>query len=165
MRVTGGYQLLRDPARSLAVRALVKLPTGDVDSLTGSGATDVATWLDYTDRELLARFRLSMTAAIGVTILGDGDLLPHKQNRAAGWGHFGLSYPLTDAWSIKGQLDYQGQLIDVSIDQLGGAALQGTFGVSWQVTPRFWSDLAMVEDLTADSTSDVVLQLMIGTKF
>ena len=46
-----------------------------------------------------------------------------------------------------------------------GAALQGTFGVSWQVTPRFWSDLAMVEDLTADSTSDVVLQLMIGTKF
>ncbi len=43
----------------------VKLPTGDMDKLTGSGGTDVATWLDYTDRELLARFRLSMTAAVG----------------------------------------------------------------------------------------------------
>jgi uncharacterized protein DUF3187 len=165
VRVTGGFQLLRDAARSLAVRALVKLPTGDVDSLTGSGATDFATWLDYTDRELLARFRLSMTAAAGFTVLGDGDLLPHKQNRVAGWGHLGLSYSLTDDWAVKAQLDYQGQLIDASVDQLGGEALQGTFGVSWQATPRFWSDLAMVEDLTADSTSDVVLQLLIGTRF
>ena len=71
-----------------------------------------------------------MTAAIGVMVLGDGDLLPQKQNRVAGWGHFGLSYPLTDAWTLKGQLDYHGQLIDASVDQLGGAALQGTFGVT-----------------------------------
>ena len=31
VRVSGGYQLLRGPERSLAVRALVKLPTGDMD--------------------------------------------------------------------------------------------------------------------------------------
>jgi hypothetical protein len=165
VRLTGGYQVLRDSARLLAVRTLVKLPIGDADKLTGSGATDVAAWLDYTDRELLARFRLSMTAAAGFIVLGDGDLMPHQQNRMAGWGHFGLSYPLTDAVTLKGQLDYQSQLIDASIDQLGGAALQGTFGFSWQVTPRFWSDLAMAEDLTADSTSDVMVQLLIGTRF
>jgi hypothetical protein len=33
------------------------------------------------------------------------------------------------------------------------------------VTPRFWSQLAMAEDLTAGSTSDVMLQLLIGTTF
>mgnify|MGYP000520546225 CR=1 FL=1 len=74
LRVTG-FQVLRDAERSLAVRALVKLPTGDVDKLTGSQGTDFATWLDYTDRELLARFHLSMTGAIGLMVLGDGDLL------------------------------------------------------------------------------------------
>ena len=107
-----------------------------------------------------------MTAAIGLMVMGDGDPVPHKQNRVAGWGHFGLSYPLTDAWAVKGQPDYHyGQLIDSCRSALGGEALQGTVGLSWQVTPRFWSDFAMVEDLTADSTSDVMLQLLIGTKF
>jgi hypothetical protein len=165
VRVSGGYQLLRTPERSLALRALVKLPTGDVAKLTGSNGTDVASWLDYTDRELLARLHLSMTAAIGVMVLGDGDLLPKDQNRFAGYGHFGLSYPFSDAWSLKAQLDYHTQLIDTSVDQLGGEALQGSFGASWQVTPRFWSELAMAEDLTSGSTSDVMIQFLLGTTF
>ncbi len=164
-RVGGGYQLLRDPERSIAVRTLVKLPTGDVEDLTGSNGTDVAAWLDYTDRELLARFRLSMTGAVGIMVLGDGDLLPEKQKRVAGYGHFGLSYPLSDAWALKGQLDYHSQLINASINQLGGAALQGTVGATWHVSPRLWSDIAMVEDLTGDSASDVAFQVLIGTKF
>jgi len=164
VRVSGGFQVLRDAERSLAVRALVKLPTGDVDKLTGSEGTDFDTWLDYTDRELLARFHLWMTGAIGLMVLGDGDLLPQKQNRFAAYGHFGLSLPLSNAWSLKGQLDYHSQLIDTPVDQLGGAALQGAFGVRWSATPKFWSDLALVEDLTADSTSDVMVQLMIGAR-
>jgi hypothetical protein len=165
VRVSGGYQLLVEPGRALAVRALVKLPTGDVDELTGSGGTDAAAWLDYTDRELLERYRVSITGAIGLMVLGDGDLLPRDQNRTAAYAHFGLSYPVTNAWSLKGQLDYHSQLIDVSIDQLGGEALQGTIGATWQVTPRLWLDFAMVEDLTGDSTSDVMIQVLIGTKF
>ncbi len=165
VRVGGGYQLLKDPGRSVAVRALVKLPTGDVNELTGSEGTDVAAWLDYTDRELLARFRLSITAAVGIMVLGDGDLLPEKQKRVAGYGHFGLSYPLTDEWALKGQLDYHSQLINAAIDQLGGAALQGTVGATWQLNPRLWSDIAMVEDITGDSTSDVTIQILIGTRF
>ncbi len=162
VRVSGGYQLTRAPERSLAIRALVKLPTGKVESLTGSDGTDGATWLDYTDGALLSRFRLSLTAALGVMVLGDGNLLPQKQNRFAAYGHFGLSYPLSDAWTLKGQLDYHSQLIDTPVDQLGGAALQGSFGASWQVTPKFFTQIAMAEDLTSDSTSDVLLQLLIG---
>ena len=164
LRVGGGYQLLREPARSLAFRALVKLPTGEVDKLTGSDGTDVAAWLDYTDRELLARLRLSMTGAIGIMVLGDGDLLPQDQRQVAGYGHFGVSYPLTQAWTLKAQLDYHSQLIDTSIDQLGGAALQGALGASWQFNESLWTDFALVEDLTADSTSDVLVQVLLGVK-
>lgn len=164
LRVSGGYQLRREPARSLAVRVLVKLPTGEIDKLTGSEGTDVAAWLDYTDRELLARLRLSMNGAIGIMVLGDGELLPHDQRQVAGYGHFGVSYPLTRAWALKAQLDYHGQLIDTSIDQLGGAALQGSLGASWQFNNSLWTDVALVEDLTADSTSDVLVQVLLGAK-
>ncbi len=162
VRLNGGYQLVRAPERSLALRALVKLPTGDMKSLTGSGGADFAAWLDYTDGALLSRSRLSLTGALGLMVLGDGDLLPQKQNRFAGYAHFGLSYPLSESWTLKGQLDYHSRFIDASIDQLGGAALQGSFGASWQVTPKFFTQIAMAEDLTADSTSDVLLQLLIG---
>lgn len=162
VRLTGGFQVLRTPERSLALRALVKLPTGDVDKLTGSNGTDFATWLDYTDRDLLARLHLTMTAAIGMMVLGDGDLLPHDQNRIAGYGHFGFGFQVSDTWTLKAQLDYQSRLIDAPVDQLGGQALQGALGARWQITPKLFTDVALVEDLTADSTSDVLLQLLIG---
>jgi len=164
VRVTAGVQLLRTPERSLALRALVKLPTGDIDTLTGSNGTDGATWLDYTDRDLLSRLNLSMTAAIGVMALGEGDLLPDKQRHVAGYGHFGLSYPVTDTWTFKAQVDYESQQINASIGQLGGAALQGALGANWQITPKLFTDIALVEDLVSDSTSDVMVQVLLGAK-
>jgi hypothetical protein len=164
VRVGGGYQLLRDSSRSLALRGLVKLPVGDVDELTGSDGTDVAAWLDYTDTELLARIGVSMTAALGVILLGDGDLLLDQQRDYAAYAHFGVGYALSDAWALKAQLDYESALIDASVDQLGGAALQGTVGVRWQATPKLWLDVALAEDLTPDSTSDAMLQVLFGTR-
>ena len=162
IRISGGYQLARDSERSLALRALVKVPTGDVGKLTGSEATDVSAWLDYTDRDLLARLHMSMTGAVGVIVLGDGELLPHEQQRTALYGHFGVGYPLTDAWTLKAQLDYHSDLIDAAVDQLGGAAVQGSLGARWRFTQKLWTDFALTEDLTADSTSDVLLQLVFG---
>jgi len=164
IRVTGGYQLLRTPDRSLAIRALVKLPTGDIDTLTGSNGTDGATWLDYTDRELLSGLKMSMTAAIGVMVLGEGDLMPQQQRHVAGYGHFGISYPVTDAWTFKAQLDYHSDLVDASVRQIGGEALQGSLGAHWQITPQLFTNFALVEDLISDSTSDVMVQIMLGAK-
>ena len=162
LRVSGGYQVFYEPERSLAIRALVKLPTGNVDQLTGSHAADVATWLDYSDRDLLARFRLSLSGALGVMLLGDGDLLPQDQRPVAGYAHFGISHALSDAWALKAQLDYHSELIDTSIDQLGGQALQGSVGAHWRFNGSLWTELALAEDLTPDSTSDVLLQLLLG---
>ncbi len=162
VRVSGGYQLVRDSERSLALRALVKVPTGDVSELTGSEATDVSAWLDYTDHELFDWARTSMTGAVGVIVLGDGELLPREQQRTALYGHFGVGYSLTDAWTLKAQLDYHSQLIDAAVDQLGGASVQGSLGARWRFAPKVWTDFALTEDLTADSTSDVLLQIVLG---
>ncbi len=55
-------------------------------------------------------------------------------------------------------------MIDAAVDQLGGAALQGSLGARWRFTQQLWTDFALTEDLTADSTSDVMFQLVLGVE-
>jgi Protein of unknown function (DUF3187) len=162
--VSSGFQILRDPARSLAVRALAEFPTGDVEKLTGSDGTDLAVWLDYTDRSLLEGINVAMTMAGGLILLGDGKLVPDKQESVAGYAHLGMTYPLSDHWTLKAQVDYQSRLIDTQVDQLGGAALQGAVGARWSATTKFWTDVAIVEDLASDSTSDLLVHFMLGVR-
>jgi hypothetical protein len=45
LRLTGATQLYREYDSAVALRALLKLPTGESSRLTGSGSTDVALWL------------------------------------------------------------------------------------------------------------------------
>src|SRR5262249_17022421 len=131
VRLAGGYQLVRDDARSLATRVEIKLPTGDVDDLTGSEATDVAVWADYTDRSLLKGIGLDLTTTLGVVWLGDGELAPDKQEDYGVFAHLGLSYQISERWALKTQLDAHSEIIDSHVDQLGGAALMGTIGARW----------------------------------
>ena len=97
-------------------------------------------------------------------VLGDGDLLPNDQNRIAAYAHFGLSYPVTDAWSLKGQLDYHSssstcrstssaarRCRDLRCDVAGDAAF--LVGLRDGGGPH------------GDSTSDVMIQVLIGTTF
>jgi Protein of unknown function (DUF3187) len=161
---SSGFQVLRDPARSLALRALVKIPSGDAEKLTGSGGTDFAVWLDYTDRSLLAGINVAMTMAGGLILLGDGDVVPDEQESVAGYAHLGATVPLSAHWTMKAQLDYQTRYIDTPVDQLGGAALQGAVGARWSANTKFWTDVALVEDLTSDSTSDLLVQLLLGVR-
>ena len=121
-------------------------------------------WLDYTDRELLARLHMSMTGAVGVMVLGDGELLPHEQQRTALYGHFGVGYPLTDAWTLKAQLDYHSQLIDGRSINSAARHCRAVSARRGGARTRLWTDFALAEDLTADSTSDVLLQLVLGVE-
>lgn len=164
IRLTGGYQWLSEPGRALALRAVVKLATGDPDKLTGSGAADAALWLDYTDRCWLAPLGLTLTLGAGVLVMGDGDIVPDDQERTAGFGHFGLGLPLSQRWSLLAQLDGHTKLIDTGLDQVSGAGLQGTVGVRFQAPKTFWGEFSLSEDLIGDSSPDVVFQLLLGAR-
>ena len=77
-----GYQWFDTPQRSLAARAQLKLPTGSVASLSGSGATDLAVGLEYGEHSLLAAYGVGLHLSLGVAYLGEGDLAPARQNRS-----------------------------------------------------------------------------------
>lgn len=160
-----GYQLHGSAHSALAVRGMLKLPTGSVTSLSGSGATDVAVWAEYANSELLRGLRLGLSLMAGAVYLGEGDLAPGRQRDLAGVFHFGLQLPLGNRVRLHGQLDAHTELMDARVRQLGGAALQGTLGGRIRLGQRWWLDLGVVENLTTSSAPDVTFQVVLGARF
>jgi hypothetical protein len=164
VRASLGYQLARDDTQAWAVRALLKLPTGEVEHLTGSDATDLALWVEHARSSLFGQARMSLSAALGAMWLGDGDLVPQRQESFAGYGHLGLAWRMTEAVSLLGQVDYHSRLIDSGLDHLGGRGLQGTLGARFRYKERLTTEFSFVEDLTSDSVADVAFQLLIAAR-
>jgi len=160
-----GFQLHQSAARTLGVRAQLKLPTGRVKDLSGSDGTDGALWLEYSDRALLASLGLSLSLMGGVVILGDGDLAPDAQKDYAMVGHLGLQYGVTRRVTLLAQVDAHSQLLDTGVPQVANGAVQGTLGGRWSISPKYWMDLGVIEDLRPQTSSDVVFQFLMGARF
>ncbi|MEM6708690.1 MAG: DUF3187 family protein [Pseudomonadota bacterium] len=156
--IWGGYALLETDNRAVRARAQLKLPTGDAAEITGSGGLDLSAWVELFDQQLLASLKTDITAGIGMTYLGAGDLAPAAQKRWVPIAHFGIHRAL-GRWLFTGQLDAHGALFDLSVDQLGEPALLGTLGVRRPFGEGQQLTVSLVEDLIGQSTSDVVFQL------
>lgn len=159
-----GYQLSDSVQRSLAVRAQLKLPTGSVASLSGSGATDLALGLEYGEHALLANYGIGLHLSIGAAYLGEGDLAPSRQNHWVGFGQFGFYYQFSPRVQLHAQLAGQTEIIDSSVKQVQGAAVQGTLGARVLVGERLYVDLGLVEDIRTRSSADVVFNLRLAAQ-
>ena len=73
--VYAGYRLGGDDERQWTVRAGASLPTGDADSLTGSGGTDVFASLHVSQASLWRSERLRFHGSIGAALLDDTDII------------------------------------------------------------------------------------------
>ena len=156
LRLWLGGSLSEARNRALAWRAQVKLPTGDPDELTGSGGTDVALWVEFEQRRL--PLAVTVSAGLGGSYLGSGDLAADAQERWVPLGHLGLQRAF-GRWHWSAQLDAHGPLFDLPVDQLGDQALLGSLGVSRTIAGQHHVRFAIVEDLISQSTSDVAFQL------
>jgi len=145
--------------RAIALRFGVKLPSGDADDFTGSGALDASAALAFSDAETLAGLRLDVHAGAGVLWMGEGDLLPDHQNTWAGFGHFGLAWRGTERLTLLGQLDAQSEVLDGVSGELGGHALLGSLGVRYRFGHAWHLTGVIVEDLVVEHAPDVTFQL------
>ncbi|MEM1432675.1 MAG: DUF3187 family protein [Pseudomonadota bacterium] len=158
LRLWGGIGVYGNEQRTVRLRGSIKLPTGDAERLTGSGGTDASLWLEGSERAALATIGVTVTGGAGLVRLGRGDLAARAQERWVPIGHLGLHRSL-GRWHWSAQLDGHGALFDLSVDQLGQPALQGTLGVRRRFGERHELTGAIIEDLVSQSTSDVVFQL------
>ena len=144
------------------LRAGVKLPTGDADKLTGSGATDLSLGLYGGGTTSLFDRALAYSGFVGVLALGDGDVLPDLQKSAVGYGGVALRWHATPRFALASQLYVQGSYLDVDLDELGGNTFQLAFGGDYlfpdqQLVVR----VAIAEDIVGAATPDVALHLSV----
>lgn len=153
-----GYRLHSSPASTSMAWLSVKLPTGDADDLTGSGATDVSFLLSGQHR---LGDRWSVFGQAAGTWLGDGDLLSDRQRSVVWSGMAGVSVRTWRGLSLKAQLDAHTSAYDSNLDFLGDAVVL-TVGGDYRFSSGWRLDLGVSEDIAVEHSPDVVF--VIGVK-
>lgn len=147
--------------RGSSVSGLLKLPTGDPDKLTGSGAADVALWYT-TGAQPQSGSRWSWLGTVGGIYTGRGDVLEEYRRRGAAFGSYALGWRWTDTLQLKGQLYVHTALYrDVEAIPLQEVAVMAVVGGAWQMTPTTTLDIGLAEDLNEGASADVSLHLAI----
>jgi hypothetical protein len=147
-----GYDVIASERSALTAWLDVKLPTGDVDKLTGSGATDVS--LILAGERLLDEY-WSWFGQASVTWLGEGDLLSYRQRSVVWSGLVGLSGRVWRGLSLKGQIDAHTAAFDSDLDFLN-EAIVFTVGGEYRFASGWRMDLGVSEDLAVEHSPDVV---------
>ena len=143
-----GYQV----APSFTAWLSVKVPTGDADKLTGSGATDVSVLL-ATERRLDDRWSVFGQGA--VTYLGDGELLSDRQRSVVWSGLAGVGARAWRGLSLKAQIDAHSAAFDSNLDFLNEAIVL-TVGGDYRFASGWRLDLGVSEDIAVERSPDVV---------
>jgi hypothetical protein len=150
--------------RYLALRTQLKLPTGKSSGLLGSGGTDVAATLAYSDYETLAGINTVLSAYGGIIYMGNTKVLRELQNHFAGYGGASLAWMATQHLDFKLQLDMHSAFYDSDIDQLG-TSMQLLAGGTAHLPGEVLLDLGISEQLITDATPDVGFYLFIRHLF
>jgi hypothetical protein len=166
LRLTGAWQLWHrqeDEARALALRASLKLPTGDENHLLGSGSTDLALWLSGS--QAFAGGSLALFGAGGGLLMSDGEVLAAQQRHAVAFGTLGGGWQLLPNLALKAQVDgHTSCYRDSNFRELSDSlqlALGGTVGLTDTLT----LDVAVIEDIVVDSAPDIVFHLALRQIF
>ena len=165
IQLTAAVPIKRPSATSgsaLALRSSVKIPTGEVITLRGSGAIDFSLGLFASNFGVLANRELQFTGFAGVLLPGEGDLFGTLQRSAVAFGGIGASWQLTDRFSVAAQTNAQGPYLKSDLDEIGGKSVQLAIGGSYRFpVKRVELAFSLVEDVFSDATADVALHFSV----
>jgi hypothetical protein len=144
------------------LRAGIKVPTGDADKLTGSGAVDLSLGVYGGGTGRIFNRDLDYSGFAGLLKLGDGDVLPALQRSVVPYGGSILRWHATSRLSLATQLYIQGPYLDADLDELGGTTFQLAFGGDYRLPEKGWLfRFAIAEDVAAAAAPDFALHLSI----
>ena len=151
-----GRSLHSTDSGAVAAWASIKLPSGDADRFTGSGATDVSL-------VIAGEHRLgedwSTFGQVGIAWLGEGERLSAQQ-RDFGWSALaGIGWRAWRGLELKAQLDAHSAVFDEADFDFLGDAFVLTVGGDYRFASGWQFALAVSEDIAVESASDVVFVL------
>jgi Protein of unknown function (DUF3187) len=155
-----GKHLGASPDHNTVLWISLKLPTGDANRLTGSGAADIAISLATSQR---SGTRVISRQQLSVSRLGKSERLTTQQLTWVWSGSLGLDALLTPHWSAAMQLDGHTRIFNSDLRALGNV-LQLSFGPSYR--SGAWNGALLIsEDIAVDTAPDVQLQLQLTHSF
>ncbi len=159
LRVLLGWRLSEHGGRSTALRLSVKLPTGDSDTLLGSGGTDFSLGLAGDVAGLWGKGNLSGFYRANITYLGEPDFLTDRYNDLVGQLSFGLGLSVHENVVLVAQSRIRSAVYDSDIENLGDASASLTFGATFKVSKDYRLVLSVGEDVKPGSAPDVSFQI------
>ncbi|MBJ6725639.1 DUF3187 family protein [Geomesophilobacter sediminis] len=167
LRVTGGMQLVQNENWALALRALVKLPTGDSSGLMGSGSTDTSWWLTgQRDWRFAGGTRTALFGQLGALAKTRGDVLPDQQRYLVGFGSLGAGWSPWERVAFKVQFSSHTPFYkDSELPELSGFSTLMVMGGTIAFSPNTALDIGVSEDVMVDRSPDVAFHLALTRKF
>ena len=157
-----GYQLAASDRHALAAWLSVKLPVGEADGFSGSGAADVA--LTLSDQAQLAD-RWQLFAQLDVVWLGQGDVLPQYQEDLAWSALAGLTWNAWRALDLTVQLHANSRVFDVVATNFSGEAVVLSFGGSYRTKGGWRFDVGASEDIKVKASPDASFSFAVRRAF
>ncbi len=150
--LTAGLQLYNDAApypRAVALRAGIKLPTGDSGSLRGSGSTDVSLWITASDAFELPLGQGAVFGAAGLMVMTNGSVLPDQQENHVGFGSIGVGWKPLYLDRLQGSDGRPYPLLPGQrfASRLSANAAQLLIGGTLGLSERTSLDIAVSEDI------------------
>ena len=141
------------------LRAIVKLPTGDADTLAGSGATDLSLTMLRRSPASGRYDQFGYYWGLGVMKLGEPQFLATRSEDWVGLGVLGGSWQPFSNVGLKVQLDYHSRFYDSALVELGTDSIQASIGGWWALDDRRTLNFALSEDLTVRTAPDLSVHL------
>jgi len=166
IRLSAAWQLRCDITSETscsALRASLKLPTGKVEKLSGSGGVDFS--LAHTTTRTYQRYTFNYGG--GLLLNGPSDLLDEQQKNFVGFASAGISYqPERFSWMVlKAQLDGHSAMYDSTLKNLGSDSIQVNVGGNIRLSNKTALDIGVAEDIVTSTVPDVVFHLALRTQY
>lgn len=156
---------LRRDSTTTAFRLDIKLPTGDADKLTGSGATDVSLSLHAANISLLNHINTTVYGGAGLVILGKGEILPEIQREYVGNAYIGASWQAKPRLAFIAQLNFQSSYYKSDLNQLGDDSFQLYLNAAYTSRDNTSYEFGFGENLATDTTPDFLLYFSITKSY
>ena len=146
-----GYALPSAPFSNdgMAVRAVVKLPTGEENDLAGSGGFSVSAWAETSGAllESAASREWLYSATLGVLAGEAPRNLPGIGSRFVAFGRFGVTWQLLSDFNLTAQVDVHSSPYSGSaVAPLSDPVVMIGLGGSWTFSEDMTLEIAVAED-------------------
>ena len=156
---------MRAGSTAVACRLDIKLPTGDADKLTGSGATDAALSLHSANTSLLHNINTSVYGGAGLVSLGKGEIIPEIQREYVGNAYVGAYWQAKPRLAFIAQLNFQSSYYKSDLNQLGDDSFQLYLNAAYTSHDNTSYEFGFGENLATDTTPDFLLYFSITKSY